>query len=80
MEVVSYIGTSFTAISSVPQLYKACTRSDSLAPGSSLLRILAASVWGYWAVIKEEWIFLVSCCIVVFVELLILIYQRTVSL
>ena len=79
MEIISYIGTLFTAIASVPQLYKTCMRSDSLAPGSSLLRILAASVWGYWAVIKEEWIFLISCCIVIFVEILILMYQQTVS-
>lgn len=79
MEILSYIGTLFTAFASIPQLYKTCTKSDSVASGSSVLRILAAVVWGSWAVVKQEWVFLVSCSIVLLVEILILIYRQTTA-
>lgn len=72
MEILSYIGTLFTVFASLPQLYYTYHKSNSFASGSSILRIIAAFVWGVWAIAKQEWVFTASCLIVFLVEIVIL--------
>lgn len=73
MEILGYIGTLCTALASLPQLYRTYRKSHSVAYGSLILRIMAAFVWGAWAVVKQEWMFTVSCSIVLVAEILIFI-------
>ena len=71
MEILSYIGTFFTALASLPQLYYTYQKSNSVALGSSMIRIIAAFVWGAWAIAKQEWVFTASCFIVCLAEIII---------
>lgn len=73
MEILGYIGTLCTAFASLPQLYRTYRKSYSVAYGSLILRIMAAFLWGAWGVVKQEWMFTVSCSIVLVAEILIFI-------
>lgn len=73
MEILGNIGTLFTALASLPQLYHTYQKSYSIAYGSLILRIIAAFVWGAWAIVKQEWMFAASCTIVLVSECLIFI-------
>ena len=79
MEILSYIGTLFTAFASLPQLYYSCKKSDTIAPGSSILRIVAAATWGSWAILSTNISLAVSCSIVFLVECTIFILTKTLG-
>ena len=69
MDILSIIGTFLTASASLPQLFHTCRKTGpGISKYSIVARILAASVWGTWAALKQEWTLAISCSIVFIVE------------